>query len=255
VRFFYTNLIDVTGVTFTTSSAASSALGGSNVAHEFKSKVWRTTAVGATEYVLFDLGSAKAVTAAIVFNHTLTASDSNITIRASTDNFVASDVLVTNLTHATTMSAVFGSVSYRYWMFKFQKSAAGETRDVGRVFIGNYTDVDNIIDWAGLDVQPEDLSVRNRTAGGQLFTDRRSQYRRFKVQLSGISTANKNTVKTISEAVGTHTSFFAQVATSGTGEISEILYVKLRDAFARKVSGMDSSDLAWDATLELEEQL
>src|SRR4051812_35990008 len=99
MRFFYDNLIDATGVSFVGSSEASSSLGASNVAHEFKTKVWRTGTSTANESITFDLGSAQAATSVIIFAHTLTSGDSTIQLRGSTDNFSASDVLVATLTY------------------------------------------------------------------------------------------------------------------------------------------------------------
>lgn len=256
MRFFYTNLIDATGVSFSASSSASSSLGPSNVAHEFKTKVWRTGTSSATEYVTIDLGSAQAATALILFAHTLTGADGTLQLRGSTDNFAASDVLVASLTYAASViSSTFSTATYRYWRVKFTKSAAGESRDIGRIFLGNYTDSADPT-WDGVKIEPLDLTIQNRTAGGQVYSDQRSQYRKIKTQLSGLTTTEKNTLKTISENVGTFKSFFVQIKTTLTGELVEVLYVKLKAAVARDASGVASDgDVAFDATVEFEEQL
>jgi hypothetical protein len=257
MRFFHTNLIDASGVIITDSSSASSSLTASNLAHEHKAKVWRTGTSNATETVTFDLGSAQSVTAAIIFAHTLTASDSGFDVRGSTDNFAASDVLIANptfLTGYTYMISTFSSVSYRYWRFKFNKASAGVSRDIGRIFLGTYTDIDNVISFDGVNVKRPDLSQKSRSAGGQTFTDRRSQYRSIDVSMDSMTTTDKDSLKTITDTTGTHQSFWCQIDRNATSEMSEVLYVKFRDLPDAKTSGM-SSDLVWDAKLELEEQL
>ena len=82
MRVFYDNLIDKTGVTITPSSQVST-LPASNLAHEFRKRVWRTGTSTAAENVVFNLGSAKAVTSVILLDHTLTAGDSAIALEAN----------------------------------------------------------------------------------------------------------------------------------------------------------------------------
>jgi hypothetical protein len=244
-------------VVITASSEASSSLAGSNVAHEFKTKVWRTGTSSAAESIVLDLLSAKAATSLILFAHTLTGSDTSLELRGSTDNFAASDVLVATLAYAAgTIKATFSTATYRYWKVKFTKSAAGESRDIGRIFLGTYYETTIQPDWDGLKIMPKDLSVKGRTSGGQTYTERRSQYRMPSVDFSGVSTTMKDAVKTITDAVGTHTSFFIQVDPNGTSEAAEIFYVKFVDAVGRKADGISSDgDISWDLKMDFEEML
>jgi hypothetical protein len=256
LRFFSTNLIDGSGATITASSQASTSLAGSNVAHEFKTKVWRTGTSTAAENIVFDLGTAKDVTSVIVFTHTLTAGDTGFELRGSTDNFAASDVLVSSLSYATTIKATFSTATYRYWKFKFTKSAAGESRDIGRIFLGTYYETPIQPDWDGLKIMPKDLSQKQRSAGGQTYTERRSQYRMPSADFSSASTTMKDAVTTITDAVGVHTSFFIQTDPNGTSEAGEVLYVKFVEAVGRKANGIHSDgDIAWDLKTDFEEQL
>lgn len=256
MRFFVTNLIDASGVTITGSSSASSSLGASNVAHEHKAKVWRTDDAAADETITFDLGASAAAASAIIFNHTLLVGDSAIQLRKSTDNFAANDVLVGSFTWSSgPMVLTFSSQSSRYWRVVFTKASAGVTRDIGRIFLGTYTDIENAIDFSGLDIDPQDLSLKQRSSGGQTYTDARSQYRNISFPMSALSTTNKDALKTITDTTGTHQSFFFQILTSGTTEDFECFYVKFRKIPGRKVMGLDSTSLAWDSKIELEEQL
>jgi hypothetical protein len=256
LNLFYNNLIDGGSVLITASSEASTSLSASNVAHEHKSKVWRTGTSTAAEYILFDLASAQDVTSVIIFAHTLTGSDSTIQLRASTDNFAASDVLVSALTYAETISATFSTATYRYWKIVFTKSASGESRDIGRIFLGTYYATEIQPDWDGLKIDRKDLSVKSKSAGGQTYTDQRPQYRSPVAEFSSVSTTMKDALVTVTDSVGTHTSLFIQVDSTASTEVSEILYVKFNEAAGCKASGVGSDDdITWDLKLDFEEQV
>jgi len=254
VRIFYPNLIDSASV-ITGSSQASSDLSASNVAQEHPSKVWRTATSVATETVTFDLGSSIAATAAIIYAHTLTGSDSAIQIRKSTDNFAANDVLVASFTYASSkMLVLFSSASSRYWRITFTKSAAGVSRDIGRVFIGNYVTIPLQAD--GFEISPVDMSQTERSEGLQMYSARRGQYRSAKLSMEAISQSEAALLKTFCETVGTFTPFFI-VADEGlpSDESGEVLYLKATKLPSRKTTGFDSSgNLAWSGELTAEEE-
>lgn len=257
MRLLYANLIDASGVVITGSSQASTSLAAANVAHEFKTKVWRTGTSTAAESITFDLLSAKGVTSVILFAHTLTAGDSTIQLRASTDNFVASDDLISTLAYASEIiSSTFSIQTYRYWRVVFTKSAAGESRDIGRIFLGQYYETTTQPDWDGLKITPKDLSQKMKSAGGQTYTDIRDQYRTPSADFSSVTTTMKDAIRTVTNAVGTHTSLFIQVDPTDDSEVAEILYVKFTDGVARKASGLGTDDsIAWDLKMDFEEQL
>jgi hypothetical protein len=255
-RIWYNNLIDLSGVTITASSYASASLTGQNVTHDHKSKVWRTGTSTAAETLTFDLGSAKAVTSIIVFNHTLTASDSLIKIQGNASDSWGAPSINQALTHATTINQTFASGTYRYWRFIFTKSAAGESRDIGRIFLGTYEDIDDP-DFDGLSPDPVDRTTKQRSIGGQVYSNVRSNYREVNVDFSGITTTQSGTVKTLSEYLGTGKSWFFQPLTSGTGEVAEIYYVKFKRLPQREGDGVHGSDglPAWKFSFEIEEEL
>lgn len=257
MRVFATNFVDASGVVFTPTSEASVYLAVENIAHEHKAKVWRTGTSTAVESVVIDFLNDVAPTSVIIFNHNFTASDSNLVLRASSDNFATVDDLISTLTFSadyTYLHATFGAATYRYFKFQFTKAAAGQTRDVGRIFLGNYTDLNNAIAFEGVKIKPTDLSVGLISAGGQTYTDRRSQFRTVQLDLNSLTTTEKDALRTITNTVGTHQSFWMQIDQSATTELSEVLYVKFKDLPERGVSGL-SSDVVWDLKAELREQL
>lgn len=257
MRIYYPNLIDAYSA-ITGTSRASSDLSYENVAHEHVSKIWRTGSSVADEYVTIDLGSAQPATAAIIYAHTLLVGDTTIQLRKSTDNFAANDVLVGTFTWvAGPIILTFTSASSRYWRVKFTKAAAGVSRDIGRIFIGTYTDFTGLPDFDGFKVGRKDMSQSERSEGGQVYTARRPQYRVFKLTMSGLTQAQGNALDTLLETVGTHTAFFMVADESAPSDQSgETVYVKLNELPEVGAGGLDSAGaLAWEGSLVANELL
>jgi len=80
---------------------------------------WRPNAMPAT--VTVDCGSAKAADYMLLLGHDLGTQGVTVELRASTDNFAASDVLVDSATPSTDepLLLLFNSASYRYWRLSF----------------------------------------------------------------------------------------------------------------------------------------
>jgi hypothetical protein len=252
MRFFYDNLIDYSGVLLLPSSAQST-LPASNVANEHRKRVWRTGTSAAAENLVIDLGSAKAVTAVILLDHTLTASDTLIKLEGHTTNAWGAPTFTQALTWASgTIAQVFASQTLRWWRISFTKSAAGETRDLGRVFLGTYYETPIDPDADGYDEELNDPSRKTKSLGGQTYTEILEKFGVPAVKFSAIDQTMRDNLKTIFDAVGEAVSFFVQV--QSTSPLNKVWYVKLRRAFKTPVKGMDST-LLWDVSLDLEEQL
>jgi hypothetical protein len=70
-----------------------------------------------------------------------------------------------------------------------------------------------------------------------------------------MSLADSIQLKTIFDAVGSHTPLFIQVDPTASDGIREVIhYVKFSKALKRKVNSFDS-ELKWDINLEFEQQL
>lgn len=252
MRLFYSNLIDASDAVISATSELST-LPASNVAHEFRSLVWRTGASVAEEAVIFDFGTAKAVTACIILDHTLTGSDTLIRVQGHTSNSWGSPSFSQTLTYsADAIAAVFASQSYRWWRVTFTKSAAGETRDVGRIFLGTYYETDDAPDYDGYSQEMRDLSRQQESIGGQTWTEPLPQYCLLRCDFSQISDTMMTAFKTYFASVGTRVSHFVQVATSSPW--ADYWYVKLSKPIKADVAAQDSSPV-WNTTLEFKEQL
>jgi len=226
-----------------------------NLANEHRSNPYRTGTGVAAEFVVMDLLTAKAVNSVILLDHTLTAADTLIKIQGNaTDSWGAPTVNETLTWASGTISKVFSQNSLRYWRLIFTKSSASETRDIGRLFLGTY--YQPVEEPSDLNATEEDLSRKTRSDGGQIFSDAASSFRVKELPFHGISTTQKDLLRTFTRRVKTHSSFFLQINESGAGEMSELLYGKLRKMMEFKNAGWhNDGDLCWDTKLEFEEAL
>ena len=121
-KFLYDNRLDDA-----TPAASSTATGDYAVANlrDWRPYTWwKPSAMPAT--VTVDCGSAKAADYAFIYGHDLSTQGATLEVRGSTDNFVASDVLVSSKTPTSDLPFLltFNSVSYRYWRIKVTGSNA-----------------------------------------------------------------------------------------------------------------------------------
>lgn len=254
MRLFYTNLID--GEVTLTPTSEAALLPVENIANELPGRPWRTGTSTATERVVIDLGSAQSVTSVILYAHNLTGSDSAILLEGNSADSWGAPAFSQALTwSADAIAAVFASQSFRYWRISFTKSAAGETRDIGRVFLGTYVDTDEQPSWDGYESTPRDLSRKLRTPSGQVYADLQPERQRlFRARFAQMPNSQAAALRTFYDSVGEAVSFFAQVETSGV--LTEILYVKLNQPVSLSARGLDDGgSLAWDGELQLEETL
>lgn len=252
MRFFWNNLIDASGVTFTPTSEVST-LPVENIANEFRARVWRTGTSVADENVVIDLGSAQSVTSIILLDHTLTSGDSAIAIQGNASDSWGAPSVNESLTYAAgTISKVFTGGAYRYWRLKFTKASSGVSRDIGRVFLGPYLEPTDLPDYDGYDERLEDLSRKTKARSGQTWTDQLPQFATLNVSMSRFGQTDVDNIKTMLDTVGQSKSFFFQCETSGS--LNKVWYVKNRRAFSRKVVAYDGG-YKWDFNMEMEEQL
>lgn len=95
---------------------------------------WRPAALPAN--VTVDCGSAKAADYALVYGHNLATHGCALELRASTDNFATSDVLVATVTPTGNGPILlrWASVAYRYWRIRI--TGAGDEPALAIAAIG-----------------------------------------------------------------------------------------------------------------------
>lgn len=251
MRLFYTNALDGPAVVLTPSSEVAT-LPAENVLDEFRERVWRTGNAAGTETLVIDLGAAFAVTSIILLAHTLLAGDSNIKLEANSADSWGAPPFTSGITwSADTIAAVFAAQTYRYWRLSFTKASAS-ARDIGRIFLGSHYELEDQPDYDGFDETLEDAARKQKSLGGQTYTELVGQYRMLRTDFSRITTAMITNMVAYAEAVGQSVSHFVQVDTASP--FDRIYYVKLARAFKRNVEAIDATPL-WAVVLEYEEQL
>jgi len=235
VRIFYDNLIDLSATVITAGSEAAD-LPASNVQHPHRGKVYRTGVSAAAEWIKFDLGSAQAVQAVILLDHTLTASDTTIKLQGNaTDSWGSPSVDETITFNAGTMVLYLSAEqTYRWWRVIFTKSAAGETRDIGRVFLGPYVECTQSFRYGDAEIKPVDLSETDRALGGQTFSEIKPIYNEIKGSFYWIDDTQATLLKSLSDTVGTHTPFFLSIDPTNKG-YDLLYYGKFKQLSAQKI--------------------
>jgi hypothetical protein len=99
----------------------------------------------------------------------------------------------------------------QYWQVIFTKSAAGETRDIGRIFLGPFVGCTKSFRYGDAEIKPVDLSETDRALGGQTFSEIKPIYDTIKGSFYWIDDAQATALKSLSDSVGTHTPFFLSI--------------------------------------------
>lgn len=118
---FYDNRLGDAAITASSTAAGYAA---ANVADWRPYTWWSPASLPATLTV--DCGAAADADYALVHGHTLGSNGCTLQVRASTDNFAASDVLVDSITPTDDEPFVllFNSASYRYWRLAISSGTA-----------------------------------------------------------------------------------------------------------------------------------
>ena len=190
VRFLTPNPAD--SATLTPSSEKTGFV-AENVQDVRLTKRWVTGVSVTTEFVEFDFGAAQAVTAAVIDGHDITTGDSNIKLFHSDDGAAWTEAA--EFTHSVDAMVVFiSSLSHRYWKVEFDKSASGEERSVGRVFIGTYVQPTRGYQ-LGWRRTLSDMSQTKRAFSGTQYGDTRNLFWEVDLKLSHEPTATFDTLR------------------------------------------------------------
>lgn len=171
VRFLTPNPADSATLT---ESSQQTGFPAENVQDVRLTKRWRTGTSIVTEFIEFDFGSTQEVTAAVIDGHDLTTGDSNIKLFHSDDGAAWTEA--TEFTHSVDAMAVFiTSDSHRWWKIEFDKSAAGQVREIGRIFIGTFVQPTRgqLLGWKRT---LSDMSQTKRAFSGTQFADIRNKF-------------------------------------------------------------------------------
>ena len=168
MRFFWDNFIDLATTTIT-SATQELTLPDDNVAHQHKKKVYRTGTSTATEWIKFDLGSAKAIDGFALLNHTLDGTETAVNIEGhASDDFSAPTFSeAVTVTSDPAFNKFSSAQSFRWWRFEFTKASAGTARDLGRIFLGDVYDATEDPDAKGYSDEVVEKSITKKSIDGQ----------------------------------------------------------------------------------------
>lgn len=213
VRYIITSVLDPgTGA----ASSTTSGLPFTHVKDPLVRKVWRSTGK-ANEWLRFRAsGGATSINYVGIFNHNLTKNASVLWQGNSTSNFASGPALSTALTVVTdTLGNVIPKIShfysalqrYPHWRLYLKNSSnASSTLEIGRIFAGRQTQPTiNIRD--GFQISVVDPSRRRMTAGRQGYANVRRKYLEFEFGHSDVAEEQYDTMYSIFNEVGRHTSF------------------------------------------------
>jgi len=253
VRFAYDNLIDYSQ-TVITAATESATLPVKNVQNHLRTKVYRTGNTQTGESIVFDLGAAKTAAFVAILNHNLKQADTGIRLQANSSNSWATPPFTQTLTwRAGPISAFFSPQTYQFWRVSFTKTAASETRDIGRIFIGPYYEPPDDIGNRAISITQNDTSKTSRTIGGQSYSDIRGLYETVTVNFKLVSHAQHNAFKDMAAKVGTHTPFFFMLDYDVEPE-KWLYYVKFSRLQSHKATVLGGV-YYWDVSMRMDEQL
>ncbi len=217
-------------------------------------KQWHTGGTVADENVVIDLGSAMTVDAFVVAAHNFDGTETTVKIQGNaTDSWGAPTVDETlTVVVGQPFKAKFTGASLRYWRFIFTKAAAGQVKQIGRLWLGTEVDTGMLgdPDYKGASQSTNDRSVVGKSIGGQSYIEIKNQFESFSLDLSLVPEATMATYVTEFEAVGTHTPYFIEI--SAQAPMDRLWYVRNTNSLKRKVEAFDSQ-FHWNTNLNLEE--
>ena len=250
MRFFWDNKADLSGDI--QRSSAADGFPEENLINEDPNKVWRTTGDAGSpgEAVQIDMGSAQSIAAFILQNHDILAADSSLAVAANTSDSWGSPPFSEAITYtASQLFKVWSPASYRWWQFSWTKNVATTVYNLGRIFLGPYTETTIQPDYRGFNRSIKDLSVNHTTTSGHVYSLQRAKPRKFDLVFHDLPLGE---LETYVDGVGTHKAHWIQVDPNASGELAEIIYVKLVREPEFRASSCDGQ-VNFDLSLEFQE--
>jgi len=205
MRIAYTNAIDAVAASSVTALTVVTGYEASNLQDQRLSTTWRSTALTA-QTIIIDLGTAQSITTAAIINHNITAAASTITVMACTTSTFAGATTQTFAYSANMILKFFTAEVYRWWKFTIDDQTNHDGYlEVGRVWLGNYIDINpsSMLEFT-VAKKRNDRVVHGR--GQQKFASVGVGWREFKLTFPPSETAMVDSILTMYDTVGNHSS-------------------------------------------------
>lgn len=287
LRIFHDNrLFDIATLT---PSSESSDLPAVNVQDEFRTKVWRTGNTLAKETLTVDFGMARRMRAFIAYYTTVNGwassfhnPDDFISLSANSSNSFGSPLFNQTVNYNKDFyPGVYGSESspilvspdrnilstifdqtYQYFQYTFTKPTAGETRDTGRIFLGDYYDMVRAPSRDGITITQVDGSEKFKGIALNTFTEIKDKYKIINIRFPAVPQVDIDNLNEIFSRLGEGVNFFIQIDQDsnnfGLAPLSpyvEIYYVKLNKNYSKQLMYPTGLAPFWSLELEFEEQV
>ena len=200
-------------------------------------------------------GASNDVSCVVLHNHNLKETDTNIKLLGNDTDSWGTPAFTQNLTHVAGPISFYllTPQSFRFWRVTFDKLVATETRDIGRVFLGDYYEVPQNVGPDGITIRKKDLSKIGKSVGGQSYADVKSIFDQINLNFSMMEHTQYSQFVIIAEAVGLHTPFFVSLE-HDVEPVDWLYYVKFMSLQSFKIKTIGPI-MFWSASMRLEEQL
>lgn len=207
IKFFYYNLVNQSA-TVITPSTENAQYPASNLKHDFRTKIFRSTASSAN--IVFDFITAEEVDSIIVVDNPLNGFGFNgaLTIEANATDSWGSPAFSTTLTPSTEfgfgLKTLTAAQSYRYWRI----SGTGASYfELSKIFIGKaFSPQRNI--GTGFTYEEDDQSRFTQSDYGQRFVDVLPSQKKIRGNINLINKANVDDFFDFINYVGRNKPFF-----------------------------------------------
>lgn len=271
IRLFYDNRgFDLLSLV---PSSEATTLPALNVQNEFRTKVWRTGATQTEESIVADFGTAYSVDACIVhytnvpkyLNGVIVDTVYEIQANVADDwssppthatlnvQWGDSEFNPPNLLYFIPADVGFSPMNYPFFRYTFTKSAAGETRDTGRIFLGKMYETPVAPLRNGVEVGFVDGSEKFKGVGLNTFVEIKDKYKVITISFPPVPQTMMETLNRIYQLNGESINMYLQVGQYAP--YNEILYVKMVGMLKKKLRVPQSTAPYWEVQLQFEEQL
>ena len=223
--------------TIITPSTEVATLPAENLKDPHIAKKWRTTSV-TSQYLRIDMASAQPVQVVALIGTNLTAAATWRVRASSSDPLVATGIVYDSGTVSAGIDTRYGlaslimasEISARYWKIDLTDSGASGYLQAGRLFMGPMFQpkVNYSYNWSVAYIDP---SRKNRSRGGQLYTDIQPMYRAVAFKFDFLTQAEAlNGVLEIDRNCGLHRDLLALLDVDGSNRSEQAIWGTLESS-------------------------
>lgn len=226
----------------------------SNLQIDSLDKRWKSAPDSGGEIqVTIDLGSAQAISAFSLLNHSMVAGDTAVLRYADDAGFSVNVGTVAVTFHLDTFIEYFTEVTKRYWRLELAIADSGITEiEAGRLVLGPHYQLERNVapGWSG-PATSKDTSRNVRTRGGQRYSDEGERLKTFRGQFTALRNADLVELESLRQVNGTGNSFIISQLWEDY-PVARTLYGSL-DSMGSSTNAAGTAD-TWGLALQMTEQ-